>query len=234
MLSYTVIDLEMTGLSAKVDKIIEIGAVKVAEGKIIGTYSTLVNPKRPIPQQVRELTGITDDMVRQAKSEDEAVRELLTFWGEDILVGHNVGFDYSFLKQWAINHKEPLEVMACDTLKIARGVLPAEQKKTLEALCDYFSIERKQAHRALDDALETREVFERLIPLAEEAKIALLEPKALQYRAKRVTPATGHQVERLKEFIRRHQIPDEICFEALTRSEASRIMDRYYATYGRD
>lgn len=230
---YTVIDLEMTGLQPKTDKIIEIGAVKVRDGKVIKTLELMVDPGCPIPERIRELTGITDEMVQKGRKEGEALEELLGFIGQDILVGQNVIFDYSFVKQWAINHKRPLEMKAWDTLRLAQKLLPKEQSKKLEALCQYFNIERTRAHRALDDALETKIVFEKLVELIGENQEELLKPKGLQYKAKRQTPATAHQIQRLKEFIALHDIKEEIPYERLTRSEASRLMDKYLAIYGR-
>ena len=132
---YVVLDLEMTGLSAKTDHIIEIGAVKIKNNTIVDTMECLVNPRCKIPTRVTELTGITDDMVRLGRDKDEAILELLEFIDGYILVGQNINFDYSFLKQWAVNHKRPLEAMACDTLKLARVLLPAEQPKKLESQC---------------------------------------------------------------------------------------------------
>uniref|UniRef100_UPI00405790F5 3'-5' exonuclease n=1 Tax=Agathobacter sp. TaxID=2021311 RepID=UPI00405790F5 len=228
---YVVIDLEMTGLSAKRDKIIEIGAVRVRDGKVTETFETFVNPKCPIPERVTELTGITNEMVKDAMAEDDALKKLFAFLGEDVLVGQNVGFDYSFLKQWAVNKKYPFEKKACDTLKIARKLLPAEQPKNLEALCAYFHIERRRTHRALDDAMETAQVFEKLKEITEED--SMFEPKPLVYRAKRQTPATPRQLQSLKEYRIRHNITDEINWETLTGNEASRMMDRYYSIYGR-
>lgn len=229
---YVVIDLEMTGLSAKTDKIIEIGAVRVRDGKVTDTWETFVNPKCSIPLRVTELTGITDEMVKNGMEEDKAIEQLLTFLGEDVLVGQNINFDYSFLKQWAVNKKRPLEKKACDTLKIARKILPAEQPKNLEALCEYFNIERKRAHRALDDALETAQIFEKLKELTEDETI--FEPKQLVYHAKRQTPATPKQLQALKEYRKKHNITDEIDWEILTRNEVSRMMDKYYTLYGRN
>ena len=121
---YVVLDLEMTGLSAKTDQIIEIGAVKIKDNQVVDTMECLVNPKCKIPTRVVELTGITDEMVQSGRDKDEAIKALLDFIDGQILVGQNVNFDYSFLKQWAVNHKYPLEAQACDTLKIARVLLP--------------------------------------------------------------------------------------------------------------
>lgn len=240
---YTVIDLEMTGLSAKRDKVIEIGAVHIRNGKMAETYATLVNPQLPIPLGVTELTGITDDMVRRdGITEDEAIGGMIDFIGDDVIVGHNVGFDYSFLKQWAVNKKRPLAVLACDTLKIARQVLPRLESKTLENLCVYYQIRREQAHRALEDSIETGILFEKLKEeieqkiseqkMTEDTAKSILAPKPLQYKAKRQTPATQQQIQRMKEFRKLHQITEPIAWEVLTRNEASRIMDRYYSQFG--
>ena len=232
---YVVLDLEMTGLSAKTDQIIEIGAIKIKDNVVVDSFGGLVNPSSKIPTRVVELTGITDDMVRQGMERDEAVLKLLDFIDGYILVGQNLNFDYSFLKQWAVNHKRPLEANACDTLKIARKLLPPEQPKKLEALCKYFGIERAREHRAMDDAIETWQVFEKLKEMALENKEyeKYFDPQPLSYRAKKQSPATPRQVKQLKEYRENKQIFDEINWENLTKSEASRIMDRYILVHGR-
>lgn len=232
---YVVIDMEMTGLSAKQNKVIEIGALRIRDGKVQEQLELLVNPKCPIPEHVTKLTGITNAMVSEGCDEDDAMEQLITFIGDDVIVGQNVNFDYSFLKQWEVNHKRKTERKGCDTLKIARHLLPAEQPKKLESLCEYFNIERKNAHRALDDALETGQVFEKLKAMAEgkEELEGLFEPKPLIYHAKKQTPATARQIQQLKEYCRLHQITDEINYTILTRSEASRMMDKYRAKYGK-
>ena len=226
---YVVVDLEMTGLSAKNDQIIEIGAIKIKENQVVETFETMVDPKRKIPARVTELTGITDDMVSGAMDRDTAIKGLLDFIGDSILVGQNILFDYSFLKQWAVNHKRPLELKGCDTLKLARVLLPPEQSKRLDALCAYFGIERKRDHRAMDDAMETWQLFEKLqaMMLERENGETYLEPKPLIYKAKKQSPATKKQIERLVEYRKRHGITDEINWENLTKSEASRMMDKY-------
>ena len=118
--NYTVIDLEMTGLHPKSDKVIEIGAIKVKNGKIIDTYAMMVNPMMVIPQRIIELTGITNEEVSRGEDMDVAMAGLLKFIDGEELVGQNITFDYSFIKQWAINKRIPLEVKAYDTLKLAR------------------------------------------------------------------------------------------------------------------
>lgn len=230
--NYTVLDLEMTGLDVKKDRVIEIGAVKVRKGQVVDTFVTLLRSEVPVPDHVTELTGITNAMVREGMAEDAAMEMLLDFIGEDAIVGHNVTFDYRFIKQWAVNKKIPLELEAYDTLQLARRLLPNEQSKKLENLCTYFGIERRNAHRALDDAGETQQIFEKLKKLAKEGGTAV-EPHRLVCKIKRQTPATAHQKERLMELREKYGIRDNICWETLTRSEASRLQDFYYSHYGR-
>ena len=230
---YVVIDLEMTGLSPKQHKVIEIGALRVRDGKEVAALELLVNPKCVIPEKVVALTGITDTMVAEGLEEDAAMSRLLEFIGEDILVGHNLVFDYSFLKQWEINHKIKKERRGCDTLKIARALLPVEQSKKLEELTTFFGICHQRGHRALDDARATGILLERFKEMApaEEKNQKLFEAKPLIYHAKKQTPATARQIERLRNYCVLHKIEDPICYENLTRSEASRLMDRYLAKY---
>lgn len=230
---YTVVDLEMTGLAVKLDRIIEIGAVRVRGGEVEDTYAMLVDPGIPIPQRVTELTGITDEMAAKGEDMDEAVQGLVDFIGDDVLVGQNIGFDYSFIKQWAVNHKLSLSMSAYDTLKLARRYLPADMPKKLESLCRYFDIKRENAHRALDDAVETMQVFEKLQDIAIEKNDKDFKPQELVYKAKKQTPATANQIERLREFREKFDIREPIYWDTLTRSQASRIQDEYISRYGR-
>lgn len=156
------VDLEMTGLQVKTDRILEIGAVRLVDGQLRDTFQTFVNPHRRIDVRITELTGIRPEMVENAPEAEEALQKFLEFAGEAPFLGHNVIFDYSFLKQCAVNHKISLERSALDTLKIARKVLKEPEKKSLEALCGYFQIDREHAHRAVDDAKATAELFLRL------------------------------------------------------------------------
>lgn len=237
---YVVVDLEMTGLSAKTDQIIEIGAIKICENRIVDSFACIVNSHCSVPERIVELTGITDEMVQNGMEREEAIPKLLEFIEGQVLVGQNLNFDYGFLKQWAVNHKRPLEAKACDTLKIARVLLPVDQSKKLSSLCEYFEIERQREHRALDDAMETWKVFEALVELAKSKKDLeglnleeLFMPRLLTYRAKKQTPATSRQLQRLKEYREKHGITTPIEWENLTRSEASRIMDKYVLEFGR-
>lgn len=229
---YVVIDLEMTGLDAKKDKILETGAVRVRDHQVVETFGTICNPDVLLSEKVIELTGITQKMAEEGQALDEAVAEFLDFCGEDIIVGQNVIFDYSFLKQWAVNHKIPFERKALDTLKLARKFLPEGQKKNLEALCEYYNIERENAHRAIDDALATQQIFEMQQAQLEKENPDDFIPKPLLYKTKKQTPATGRQKKQIELFAKKQQITLETPVEKLTRSEASRLIDQFITQYG--
>ena len=154
--SYVSIDIETTGLNPKTDRIIEIGAQKVVEGKPCETFLTFVNPNRALDEKIIELTGITDKQLETAPNISDVIENLLDFLGELPLVGHRILFDYSFLKKAAVNSKLSFEKEAIDTLKIARRFLESLEHKNLIFLCEYYKIPHKP-HRALDDAIATRD-----------------------------------------------------------------------------
>ena len=228
-----VIDLEMTGLNAKTDAILEVGAVRVRDGRQTETYGAILKCGRELSERVVELTGITPEMAADGREPEEAMQEFFTFLGDDVLVGQNVIFDYSFLKQWSVNHGQAFERNAVDTLKLARRFLPAEQKKDLESLCACFGVKRENAHRAFDDAYETWQVYEALRERYEEESAGDFMPKPLLYKAKKQTPATARQIKYLREYAAHYQIKLPENFPEMTRSEASRLTDRLIATYGK-
>ena len=230
---YVVIDLEMTGLNAKTDAILEVGAVRVRDGRQTETYGAILKCGRELSERVVELTGITSEMAADGREPEEAMQEFFTFLGDDVLVGQNVIFDYSFLKQWSVNHGQTFERNAVDTLKLARRFLPAEQKKDLESLCACFGVKRENAHRAFDDAYETWQVYEALRERYEEESAGDFMPKPLLYKAKKQTPATVRQIKYLREYAAHYQIKLPENFPEMTRSEASRLTDRLIATYGK-
>lgn len=103
MMEYVALDLETTGLEPSKDRIIEIGAVKVRNKEVVGEYGTLINPQMEIPDRITELTGISNDMVQGKPLIAQALGELLDFCEELPLLGHNLMFDYSFVKHQAVN-----------------------------------------------------------------------------------------------------------------------------------
>ena len=190
---FVVLDLETTGLSVKEDQILEIGAVKVQGGEVTASYETFVNPGRKVPERITELTGIRDEMIADAPDVETAVRGFLDFCGGLPLLGHNILFDYSFIKQAAINARLDFEKEAWDTLKIARKALPDLESRSLEALCGYYQIPREHAHRAMDDVLETLALFRKLEEGFSEDHPEWFAAAPLKAKMKREVPATEAQ-----------------------------------------
>ena len=230
---YIAVDLEMTGLRAKTDRILEIGAVQVRNGEVCAEFSRMVNPMCAISPQVQELTGITQEMAEEGIPVDQAAGEFLEFAKDLVWVGHNIIYDYSFLKQWAVNQKIPLQKQAVDTLKIARKCLPELEKKSLDYLCEYYGIIRAKRHRACDDARATAQLYQILEEKFADSQEVLFRPRTLEYRAKRQTPATPAQKNYLKELAEYHKIDLDMQLEQLSRSEASRTIDGIIRQYGR-
>lgn len=232
MTEYVTVDLEMTGLRLARDKILEIGAVLMREGQEIGRYHALVNPHVEIPPEIQSLTGITQEMAAGGIEAAQAVEEFLEFYGGRPLVGHNISFDYGFLKQAAVNAGLELETPVADTLKIARRVLPGEQKKNLEALCHVFEIPLEEHHRALEDAAATARLFELLKQRFGENCPEAFVPAPLQIKVKKQGPITPNQKKYLKELAKYHKIELPLV-DGYTKSQASRLTDELIAQYGR-
>lgn len=230
--SYICLDLETTGLDPKKDKIIEIGAVRVCAGEIVAQMETFINPGRMLEEHIVKLTGITDQQLKDAPDITEVLPELLGFIGEDILLGHSVLFDYSFVKKAAVNQKLPFEKKGIDTLKIARKFLSDLESRSLGFLCEHFGIEHS-AHRALADAKATVALYQKLTALFYEGHESDFCPVPLIYQAKRETPITIPQKEQLYKLLDKHKLKVEYEVEKLTRSEASRIITKLLAEYGR-
>lgn len=173
---YVVFDIETTGFSAKNDKIIEIGAVKIKEGKIIDRFSTFVNPKRSIPYHITELTSIDDNMVKDAPIIDEVLPRFLEFSKGCTLVAHNAAFDCSFIK---INcHRLSLEFSfsILDTVPLARFLYPDLKRVKLNIVAKHLGISLENHHRAVDDAKATAEILLKCFEkLREEMEINSLD-----------------------------------------------------------
>lgn len=230
---YIALDVETTGLDPVRDRLLEIGAVRVQGGVICGVYETLVNAGVPVPRRIQELTGITDEMRKTGKKAAEAVRGFLEFCGELPVVGHNVSFDYGFLKQAAAEAGCAFEAEALDTLKIARKVLPGLSSRTLSAMCAYYGIDQGNAHRALDDARSAHFILTRLWEAFGQTDPGAFALCPLAYTVKKQSPITNSQKGYLKDLLKYHKIELDASIDALTKSEASRIIDGIIRQYGR-
>ena len=237
--SYISIDLETTGLNPKLDRIIEIGAVKVVDGQVVETFDTLVNPGRKLDERITELTGITDADLADKPYIEEVLPKLMQFMERDgasaddvhelPLLGHSILFDYSFLKKAAADRKLKFEKWGVDTLKIARKYLPELEHRSLGYLCNFYHIPHK-AHRALNDAEATHLLYQRLCQEFYKEEETLFSGCQLQFQVKRDTPITIPQKEQLYRLVKRHNLTLYVDVERLTRSEASRLTDQLLAT----
>ena len=233
MREYVSLDLETTGLEPKKDRIIEIGAVKIRDGQIQETYATLVDPQTKIPERITELTGISSQMVEGKPFGQEAVKGLLDFCGELPLLGHNIMFDYSFVKHSAVNMGMDFEKKGMDTLKLARNLLPDLESKSLQNLRQYYHLPQEEAHRALEDALTTFRLYERLMEEFEEKNPQLFCHQELICKVKRQGPITPAQKRYLQDLVKYHRINLDTEPESLTKNEASRLIDTILGTYGK-
>lgn len=227
-MTYLAIDLEMTGLNVKRDHILEIGALRMEDGKPTGEFSALINPHCAVPETITQLTGITQEMADAGEELADVLPRFLEFAGDLPLLGHNLSFDYSFLKQAFVNAQLSFERTGIDTLKLARRFLPGEQKKKLTELRTLFGIDTGAVHRAVSDAYAAALVYERLC-----ADYGSIDPdyflsKPLVANIKKQQPITIPQREQLQRLLSEN--PDKISepfeIEHLTRSEASRYIER--------
>ena len=160
----------------------------------------------------------------------------MEFVGDLPLVAHCVSMDYAFLKQWALNHKVDMAYQGVDTLYLSRRLCPDTEKHTLLAMQEYFGIKNDKQHRALGDAAACDELYQKLLEKFGDQDPSIFAPRPLHYSGKKQTPATQRQLKYLKELLAYHNLTPEsqdIVFEKLTRSEASRKTDQLLSTYGR-
>jgi len=171
-MSFTIVDIETTGLSAYYHKITEIAALKYENGKVVREFSTLVNPEVKIPRFITRLTGIDNKMVRNKPTIDKVIPRFYSFLGDSHFVAHYATFDYKFL-DYALeksmnvnlgNHK------LC-TVRLARRLLPELPSKRLSCLCSHFKIRNDGAHRAKSDALATAQIFHTFLGMMKEKEI---------------------------------------------------------------
>jgi DNA polymerase-3 subunit alpha (Gram-positive type) len=165
--TYVVFDLETTGTSPKYDDIIEIGAVKLENGQIIDTFYSLVKPNTEISRIAKKVTGITEDMLKDAPTITEIWPKFKKFIQDSVLVAHNADFDYSFLK--AIDPK--LDISYLDTLRMSRAVQPNRKRHGLAALAKQFKIGEFKHHRADEDAKVLAQIFLKLLEKAYKKEV---------------------------------------------------------------
>ena len=231
--TYVALDLETTGLNPSRDRILEIGAVKIVEGEEREVLSTLVNPGREVTPRIQELTGITSEMASTGMEYQAAVKRLVEFCEDLPIMGHNILFDYSFVKRAAVNYGLSFEKEGVDTLKIARKLLPDLEHRSLEYLCAYYEIPQKQHHRAEEDARSAKCLYERLHREFPQSPPELFQPAPLIYQAKKQSPITPAQKGYLNDLLKYHKIEIPVQVDSLMKNEASRMIDRIILEHGR-
>ncbi len=223
--SYIVVDIETTGIDPTKQWITEIGAVKINKGERVGHYQQLINPDVSIPEKITELTGIDNEMVALAPTFEQCIPEFLAFVGTLPLVGHNIYFDFSFLKYHCQRYGYGFERSGVDTWILAKHYLPELKSRSLGALLEHYAIPREKAHRAYDDAFATYQLFEIL-----KAKFGentdRFQPKPMHWKAKKTAQITPKQKAYLSSLIQKHGLYEELDLEQLTKSEASHYIDR--------
>ncbi len=230
--SFVALDVETSGLNPDDDKIIEIGMAKILDGELIDKYSTLINPRRLISPNIVELTGITQDMLADKPVIEDIIGDILEFIGDYPILGHNVNFDYGFLKKAAVNSGYSFEKQGIDTLRLARRLLPEVEHKNLDYLCSYFGIDAGNSHRAYDDAVSAWKLFLRLYSIKPDDE-GFNELITLNHSAKRDVPSTPAQRKYLMALLDMHGISLAEDIDSLTKSRASKIIDGIISQYGR-
>lgn len=170
MRTLVALDLETTGLDPERDTILEIGAVRFTDKRIEAEYGTLVNPHRPIPPVVQQLTGINDAMVANAPNVRSVLPQLLEFVGDSVIVGHNVKFDMGFLRKYKLFDTNDV----LDTYDLAAVLMPSAGKYSLGALAQTAGILLPATHRALDDAKVSQALYRKLFQMALELPLDVL------------------------------------------------------------
>jgi DNA polymerase III subunit epsilon len=172
--TFVVIDTETTGLRPGSDRVIEVAAVRICGGKIIGSFQSLLNPQRRLPSFIERFTGITQEMVADAPLAAQVMPALLEFIDGAPLVGHNIGFDVNFLSHEADRLGLSFPLDGFDTIPLARRFLPGLKRFKLDMVAAYLQIQTANRHRAFGDAEVTAEVFMCILALAQQQGISTL------------------------------------------------------------
>lgn len=231
---YVVLDIETTGTHPIRNEIIEIGAVYVENGKPIKKFNQLVRPNEEISEYITSITGIDYEMVKDAPSIEEVMPKFIEFCGDAPLIGHNIIlFDYRMLKAKAVKLGYDFERKGLDTLVISRKMLQDLPSRKLGDLCEHYAIDLEHAHRAYDDAYATYELFVHLQNAFEHVDPKLFEPQPMIWELPKWESITAKQKSYLSSLCRNHQLETPSNIEGLSKSEASRMIDKIISQYGK-
>ncbi|WP_077367525.1 PolC-type DNA polymerase III [Anaerosalibacter sp. Marseille-P3206] len=199
---YVVFDIETTGFSPINDKITEIGAVKIKDGKIVDKYNQLINPQIPIPEKIVKLTGITDELVSNKPKVDEILPEFFDFIKGSVLVAHNASFDVGFIRHNLSNIGLKLENPVLDTLELSRVLFPNLKSHKLNIVAKHLNVSLENHHRAVDDAKATADIFLNCLDILEGKGVKTLDEinTALSDNKKTYKDETYHIVILVKNY----------------------------------
>lgn len=234
MKDYIVLDIETTGMHPDFARITEIGAAKVIDDQIVAVFNMLVNPEVSIPENIINLTGITNEMVSNAPVISQVMPMFLVFCEDLPILGHNIPFDFSFIKTNAMRLNLHFEKKALDTLVLSRQYIDHQHSYSLSHLLKFCSITRKNAHRALDDALATHELFQIIkYKYMDTHKVIELKPNPMMWKPKKQSPMTDKQRKFLLSLMHQHKVALDFDLDSLTKSEASQKIDGLIRQYGK-
>ncbi len=234
MKAYVVVDIETTGTQPLHSDIIEIGAVYIENNKVVGKFSELVCPTQEISPYITGITGITNEMVQQARPIEAVLPAFIAFCKEAPLVGHNlIVFDYRMLKVKATRLNLPFQKSAVDTLLLARKFLKALPSRKLGDLCAYYGIDLTHAHRAYDDAYATYELYQHLEKSFKIEDPLAFEPEQLAWEMPKWVGITPKQQKFLSALCTKYDVTLNQAIDAYSKSEASKMIDKIISEYGR-
>lgn len=221
-----VFDIETTGCNPENDNIIEIGAIKVVDDIIVAEWNELVDPCIEIPQNIFELTGISTEMVKGKPTIEKLLPDFIKFCSGSNIMGHNIIFDYSFIKAQCINYGYSFEKYAIDTLKISRKLLTNIPSRKLGELCKYYKIDLTNAHRAKHDAKATYEVYKCMKKEFYNINKEIFLAEKINWEPPEIKMITDRQKSYLLGLVRKHNVVLDKSVDEFTKIQASKIIDQ--------
>ncbi|MBQ8568770.1 MAG: 3'-5' exonuclease [Oscillospiraceae bacterium] len=180
---YVSLDIETTGLSPETCEIIEIGAVRVSEGKVTEEFQKFIRPDKPVPDFITSLTGITNEMVADADGAEAVLAEFEEFLGDSLIVGQNVNFDIGFLYDNMLKYLGiPMTNDFADCLRISRNLFPELPNHKLATLVKHFGLSQSEAHRALSDSYDAFRCYEHMRCYAEKEMLLVPDKKGMRLK----------------------------------------------------
>lgn len=230
---YTALDVETTGLNPAWDRIIEIGAVRYEGGRAVSKFEEFIYPGIRLPEKIIQITNITDSMLKDARSEEEVMSDFISFIGDDVILGHNIMFDYSFLKTAAEKHGMKFDKKGIDTLGLCSFFHRGVPSKSLGSMRMLYGLDSTNSHRAYYDAEAAAQLFEALKVKYYSSAPDRFKACHLEYKVKKQEKITDKQKNYLQALLIKHRIELQEDVDALTKSEASRLIDKIISEQGR-